>query len=164
MKLLLWPSLALLMLTSASAQLQVQVPPPLPACALTETITPVVGISLQTYLDNNSVYAVQYTNDIQAALEDAGFRVYPDYTYQLLDLASISLEGRIDSWTNRSRDSSQRIGEVNLQVRNLGNDATLLTLKQPSPVLVFQAPYPEDFAKQVAQVMLKHFCQLPQGK
>ena len=151
-------------LTSAFAQLQVQVPPVPPPCALNNTMTPVLGVSLQRYLESNSMYEVEYTDDIQAALEDAGFRVYPDNTYQLSDLASISLEGRVDSWVSALGDSGKRIGAVTLQVRDLGSDAILLTLKQPSPILAFRAPYPKDFAKQVAQAMLSRFCQLPRGK
>ncbi|MGY2896494.1 hypothetical protein [Deinococcus sp. UYEF24] len=96
------------------AQLQVQTPASSAPCMQTETITPVIGVAVQTYFDGD--YYVEYTDAVNKALEMAGFKIQPDYAYPLPDLASILIKGRVDAWTTRSGDRSHRVGNVNLKV------------------------------------------------
>jgi len=143
----------------ATAQLQIQTPAAAADCAQTDTITPVIGIAVETYF-NGDTY-LDYTGSVKEALKSAGFQVHADFEYPLPDLASILLKGSVSPWKNRVGDTSRRVGKVDLDVQDLASGKVLLTLKQEQPLLVFQAPKAEEFAQQVAKAISGRFCQLP---
>lgn len=124
----------------------------------TETVTPVLGVAVQTYFDGDNF--IESTEAVKKALEKAGFKVHPDYAYPLPDLASILIKGRVDVWTTRSGDRSHRIGDVNLQVVDIGREETVLTIQQTQAPLVFQAPTSTTFAADLAKVIRAHYCQV----
>ena len=127
-------------------------------CVQTDTVTPVIGIAVQTYLDGD--YYVEYTDALKAALQTAGFKVHAEYEYPLPDLASILIKGRVDAWTTRSGNRSHRVGKVNLDVTDIGSEETVLTIRQIQAPLVFMAPTSADFAADVAKAISMHYCQV----
>jgi len=140
-----------------TAQLQVSVPPSAAPCVQTATVTPILGVAIQHFLDGD--HSVEYTDAVEDALKSAGFEVHPDYTYQLPDVTSILIKGRVNAWKNYLGDTSHRVGKVDLQVVDLGSGKIALALQQPQAVLAFQAPSADTFGKQVADIISAHYCQ-----
>jgi hypothetical protein len=159
MKRLVMLGLLLTLSAPGSAQLQVQTPATAPACTLTDTITPVIGIAVQNYFKGDTY--LDYTGAVVSALKTAGFQVHTDYEYPLPDLASIVIKGEVSQWKNYAGNKSTRVGNVNLEVKDLASGRVVLTLKQQQAFFVFQAPRAEEFAQQVTQAISARFCQLP---
>lgn len=142
----------------ATAQLQVTTPGN-PACTEGTTLTPVVGIAVES--DFSGLDGYTHADAIRSALKDAGFRTTDANRYDLLDVASIDLSGTIENWKNIDGDESRtRIGKVDVDVVDLSTKNVLFTFRQDSARLLFQAPTFAQVTSQLVGELSRRFCQM----
>ncbi|WP_261665246.1 hypothetical protein [Deinococcus sp. Marseille-Q6407] len=148
--------LALLLSTLGAAHAQLKVTAPaVQTCAA--KAFPVLGITVERM---GGTAGYELTEALRDDLTRRGFQVVPDYSHDLVDLASIGIKGDAEYWENYQGRSSSRIGEARLVIYDVNfRNKVLLNLDQEPARIVWNAPIEADFAKSIGDVIAKTFCQ-----
>ena len=104
-------------------------------------------------------YGYAFAQALGETLEDAGYQVVPDYTYKLVDKATIGIKGKLAYWENLSGEESSRVGNVHLTVYDINTEKVVLNLDQKAAPTIFGAPRQQAFLQSVANVIKQRFCQ-----
>lgn len=149
-------SLTLLAL-AATAHAQLKVEQPSAQCA--PGTTPVLGIAVQSVFDG--AHGLDFSNELEAALKLKGFRVYPEYEFQLVEKATVLLDGKVDAWTSSNGTETSRVGDARINLIDVDSERVLLSFSQEAAWVVLKAPSLPAFVSMVAGEVTSRYCQLP---
>lgn len=140
---------------TAHAQLKVEQPPA--QCA--PDTTPVLGIAVERFFDGK--HGIDFSEALGDALERQGYRVYPDFEYQLVEKATVLLKGSVDAWTSSNGTQTSRVGDARINLIDVDSERVILSFSQQAAWVVLKAPTLPAFVDMVVQEVTSRYCQLP---